>query len=176
MNRTDKSAAIELLKDKFSASEFFYLTDSSTLTVEQVNNLRRKCFEEGVEMKVVKNTMAIKALQRATEESYYEPLYEALKGPTAIMFTETANIPAKIIEEFRKKHDRPILKAAFIDKDVYIGDDKLTALAALKSKEELIGDVILLLQSPMKKLVGALQSGGNTLSGLVKALGERGES
>ncbi len=175
MTRAEKTTAIAELKEKFSNNSFFYLTDASTMTVEQVTKFRGLCFEKGVEMKVVKNTLAKKALEDSSEEKGYAPLYDALKGPTAIMFTETANVPAKIIEEFRKGSDRPILKAAYIDTAVYIGDDQLKSLAQLKSKEDLIGEVITLLQSPAKNVISALQSGGSTLSGLLKALEERGE-
>jgi len=114
MTRAEKGNQIEELKEKFSNSSFFYLTDSSTLSVEQVNQLRKICFEKGVEMKVVKNTLAKKAMEEAPEEKGYSELYESLRGPTAIMFTETANVPARIIEEFRKTNERPILKAAYI--------------------------------------------------------------
>jgi len=173
MTKAQKTALIAELKVKFSESSFFYITDSSTLTVEQTNNLRALCYEKGVEMKVVKNTLAIKALEENAEEKNYTPLFDALKGPTAIMFSETGNVPAKVIKEFREKAERPILKAAYIDSDIFIGDDQVEALANLKSKEDLIGDIILLLQSPIKNVVGSLQSGGNTIAGLVKALQER---
>jgi len=175
MNREDKTKAIEELKAKFSEAQFFYLTDSSALTVEQVNELRGKCFENNIEMKVVKNTLAKKALESVAEEKGYAPLYDVLHGPTSVLFTDTANAPAKIIEEFRKTHDKPVLKAAYIDSSIYIGDEYVKELAALKSKEELIGDVILLLQSPIKTVIGQLQSGGQTIAGLVKTLSERGE-
>lgn len=175
MTRAEKTTAIAELKEKFSNSSFFYLTDASTMTVEQVTKFRGLCFEKGVEMKVVKNTLAKKALEDAGEEKGYAPLFDALKGPTAIMFTETANVPAKIIEEFRKDSERPILKAAYIDTAVYMGDDQLKSLTELKSKEDLIGEVIILLQSPAKNVISALKSGGSTISGLLKALEERGE-
>ncbi len=175
MTRAEKTAAIEVLKEKFGNNNFFYLTDASTLTVEQVNDFRRKCFEKDVEMKVVKNTLAIKALESAPDEKGYEPLKQALKGPTAILFAATANVPAKLLKEFRENHERPLLKAAYIDSDVYLGDDQIDVLSELKSKEDLIGDVILLLQSPAKNVVASLQSGGQTISGLLKALSERGE-
>ena len=176
MTRSDKAAVIEQLKSKFSENQFFYITDSSTLTVEEVNKLRRKCFEDGVEMKVVKNKLAIKAMEALSGEKDLAPLYDSLKGPTTIMFTESANLPAKIIEEYRRTHEKPVLKAAYIDSDFYIGDGELRALASLKSKEELVGEVILLLQSPMQNVLGALQSGGNTISGLLKTLENRSES
>lgn len=174
MRKEQKTQAIEELTEKFSNAPFFYVTDSSALTVEQVNNLRGKCFEKGVEMKVVKNTLTKKALEKV-EGADYSELYDALKGPTALMFSSTANVPAKIIEEFRKSHDKPVLKAAYIDSSIYIGDDQVKALASLKSKEELIGEVILLLQSPAKNVISALSSGGGKLAGLVKALQERAQ-
>ena len=175
MTRSEKATVIEELKEKFSEYDFFYITDSSTMTVEQVNNLRRKFFENDVQMKVVKNTLAIKALEAADASKGYEGLYDALKGPTALLFTKTANVPAKVIKEFRgKKGERPIIKAAYIDSGIFIGDDQLAALASLKSKEELLGEVIGLLQSPAKNVISALKSGGNTIAGLVKALEERG--
>lgn len=177
MTRADKTTAIEELKEKFSNSSFFYLTDSSTLTVEEINKFRGMCYDKGVEMKVVKNTLVMKALQDAPEEKGYADLYEALKGPTAILFTETANSPAKILKEYRgAAGERPILKAAYIDSSVYVGDEQLKALASLKSKEELIGEVIGLLQSPAKNVISALKSGGSTLSGLLKALENRAEA
>lgn len=173
MNKTEKTALIAELKVKFGESSFFYITDASTLTVVEVNKLRALCFEKGVEMKVVKNTLAIKALEENAEEKNYTPLFESLKGPTAIMFSEVGNVPAKVIKEFRKNGERPILKAAYIDADVFIGDDQIDVLASLKSKEDLIGDIILLLQSPIKNVVGSLQSGGQTIAGLMKTLQER---
>lgn len=177
MTRAEKATAIEELKEKFSTSPFFYLTDSSSMTVEQISNLRRMCFDKDVQIKVVKNTLAIKALQAQTEDKDYGNIYEAFKGNTAIMFSETANLPGKILEEFRgAKGERPILKAAYIDTDVFLGDDKLKELAGLKSREDLIGEVISLLQSPAKNVISALKSGGNTLSGLLKTLEERAEA
>jgi large subunit ribosomal protein L10 len=174
MTKAEKAAAIEGLKDKFSNVSYFYLTDASTLTVEQVNNFRRLCFEKGVEMKVVKNTLAQKALESFEAERNYDALYESLKGPTAILFTETANVPAKVLKEFRKDSEKPVLKAAYIDTAIYIGDDQIDSLTKLKSKEELLGEVIGLLQSPAKNVISALQSGGQTIVGLLKALEERG--
>lgn len=123
-------------------------------------------------MSVVKNTLLRKAMD-TFEDKGYDKLYEAMAGPTAILFSTTGNIPAKLLEEFRKKNSRPILKAAYIDSAVYIGDDQISVLTKIKSKEELIGDVIGLLQSPAKNLISALKSGGSTIAGLVKALEER---
>jgi large subunit ribosomal protein L10 len=173
MTRAEKTTAIEELKQSFQENQYFYITDSSALTVEQVNNLRRLCHEKGVTMKVVKNTLAKKALEEIGENGHYSELWDALKGPTAVMFCETANVPAKLIKEFREKHDKPILKAAYIDSDIFLGDDQLDVLKSLKSKEELVGDIVILLQSPIKNLVGALNSGSSTIAGLVKALEER---
>lgn len=175
MTREEKAAQIAELKDKFDANPYFYITDSSTLTVEQVNKLRGLCFKENVEMKVVKNTLAIKALEALPAEKGYEGLYGSLKGPTTLMFSDVANKPAKLIKEFRKTSEKPVLKAAYIEAAIYEGDNQVDALAALKSKEELIGDIVLLLQSPMKNVIGSLNSGGSTISGLLKALEERAQ-
>ncbi|HMQ48616.1 MAG TPA: 50S ribosomal protein L10 [Saprospiraceae bacterium] len=175
MTKVEKTATIEELKEKLSDVQFFYLTDSSTLTVEKINAFRRICFEKGIEVRVVKNTLLRKALESFPEERRYDNLYEVLQGPTSVLFTENANLPAKILKEFRKENDKPVLKAAYIDSDVFLGDDQLDALATLKSKEDLLGEVVTLLLSPMQQLVGALQSGGNTISGLLKTLEERGE-
>ena len=172
MNKEQKTQAIADLKDQFENNPFFYLTDTSGLTVAQVNKLRRICFEKNVSMQVVKNTLVKKALE-SIEDKGFEGLYDSLKGPTAIMFAAVANEPAKLINDFRKTKPKPILKAAYIDFDVYIGDDQLDALKALKSKEELLGEIISLLQSPAKNVISALKSGGSTIAGLVKALEER---
>ncbi len=174
MTRSEKVAVVEELKEKFDNSSSFYVTDSSTLTVAEVNNLRGLCFEKGVELRVVKNTLVKKALEALPEDKNYAELYDTLKGPTALMFCETANLPAKLIEEFRKTHEKPVLKAAYIDSSVYVGDDQVKSLAALKSKEELVGEIIGLLQSPAKNVISALKSGGSTIAGILKTLEERG--
>ncbi|MEP7196935.1 MAG: 50S ribosomal protein L10 [Saprospiraceae bacterium] len=173
MTRDEKKQAIADLVDKFSNSQFFYVTDSSTLTVEQVNNLRRLCFEKEIEMKVVKNTLAKKALQSIEKNGEYAPVYDALEGPSAILFSQNAKSPAFLIEEFRKTNSKPTLKAAYIDSDVYSGDDQISILVKLKSKEDLIGEIIMILQSPAKNVISALKSGGSTIAGLVKTLQER---
>ncbi len=177
MTKAEKTLAIEELAVKFTDSKYFYVTDCSELNVETINKLRRTCFEQDIQLKVVKNTLIRKALEKAAEKNQenYEELYTVLKGASALMFTETGNAPAKLIKEFRGKEERPILKAAFVESDVYVGDNQLESLINIKSKEELIGDIILLLESPIKNLIGSLQSGGNTISGLLKALEERGE-
>lgn len=176
MNKAEKTQFIETLSAKLKDAEYFYVTDSSALTVEQVNNLRRQLFEKGIEMKVVKNTLMRKALDTLPEEKNVAGLYETLIGPTSILFTEVANAPAKILKEFRKTHDKPVLKAAYIDTDVFLGDDQIGPLSELKSKEDLLGEVIGLLQSPAKNVLSALQSGSQTIAGLIKALEERGEN
>jgi large subunit ribosomal protein L10 len=176
MTRDQKTVVIDELTQKFKDSSFFYITDSSKLNVEQINKFRGLCYEKDIEMRVVKNTLVKKALEAAGgEEAGYGDLYQALVGPTSLMFTSVANTPAKVIKEFRKSSDKPVLKAAFIDASVYLGDDSVDILAALKSKEELIGDVIMLLQSPAKNVISALKSSGSTIAGLVKTLQERGE-
>lgn len=176
MTKAEKAVVIKELSEKFKETSNFYFTDASGLTVAEVNNLRRKCFENGVEYKVVKNTLIRKALE--TVDADFSSLNdEVLTGFSGVMFTgaESANVPAKIIKEFKKADsaDRPKLKGASIDYDLFIGEEHLNTLATLKSKNELIGEIIGLLQSPAKNVVSALQSGGQTLSGLVKTLSER---
>ncbi len=173
MTRTQKTEVLEALKEKFANADYFYIADASTLSVAETNELRAAAYKAGVEIQVVKNTLARKALEAVAAEKNTEGLYEVLKGPTAIMFTESAKAPATVIKAFRKTHERPILKAAYIDTAIYLGDDQIEALTKIKSKEELVGDVILLLQSPIKNVIGALQSGGQTISGLLKTLEQR---
>jgi large subunit ribosomal protein L10 len=176
MTKADKTAVIEELKGKLADSEFFYITDSSTLTVENVNKLRGMLFEKGIEMRVVKNTLLRKAMEATADEKGFEPLYEHLKGPTSVMFTDVANAPAKVIKEFRKSSPKPVIKAAYIDSAIYEGDERLDELASIKSNEELLGDLLGLLQSPMRNLVGSLQSGQSTIMNLLKALEQREEA
>lgn len=173
MRKEEKALEIEDLKAKFDANQFFYITDSSSLTVAQINNFRRVCFEKGIEVKVVKNTLAKKAMETFDETKNYAALFDSLHGPTTLLFCETANLPAKVLKDFRKSSEKPVLKAAYIDSGVFVGDDQIDALSKLKSKEELIGEIIGLLQSPAKNVVSALQSAPNTIAGLVKALEER---
>jgi len=174
MTKTDKGAAIEALKERFENNEFFYIADASTLSADKTTQLRGMLFEKGISMQVVKNTLARKALEQLPEENNYAEVFEALKGPTALLFTDTANAPAKVIKEFRGDDgERPIIKAAYIASAVYMGDDKIDLLAKLKSREELIGDVLTLLQSPMQNLLSGLNSGGSQIAGLLKTLEER---
>ncbi len=175
MKKADKALMIDDLKEKFANNPYFYVTDSSCLSVEAINKFRRICFEKGIEVHVVKNTLAKKALEPNAEEKNYVAIYDALHGPTTLLFCETANLPAKVIKEFRKTNEKPLIKAAYIDSGVFMGDSSLDALASLKSKQELVGDIIGLLQSPAKNVISALKSGGNTLAGLMKALEERAQ-
>ena len=172
MNREEKSQYIEDLSAKLAGSGVFYLADTAELTVEKVNLLRRKCFANNVELKVVKNSLLKLALERIEDKDFSE-LYGVLTGGTSIMFAEVGNAPAKLIKDFRKKEDKPILKAAYIEESIYVGDDQLDTLVAIKSKEELIGDIIGLLQSPAKNVISALKSGGSTIAGLLKTLSEK---
>lgn len=174
MTREDKTAAIAELKEDLINSPFFYFADSSTLTVAKINQFRRMCFEKGVKVKVAKNTLIQKALESAGEEKGYKALFEVLHGPTTILISDNPKAPAKLIEEFRKTSERPILKAAYIDSSVFIGDDQLKALVSLKNKEELVGEIIGLLQSPGRTLAGQLKATGGKIAGIVKTLEERG--
>jgi len=171
MTKQEKDEIVKALSAKLNENSIFYLADISELSAENSTKLRRLAHKREVSLNVVKNTLLRKALEAA--EGSYEEFYEVLKGNTSIMFAEVGNAPAKLIEEFRKKSDRPILKGAYIEEAIYIGDDKVKTLTEIKSKEELIGDIIMLLQSPAKNVISALKSGGNTISGLVKALSER---
>ena len=172
MTKEEKNRAIDALSETLSAANVIYLTDTSELSAEATSTLRRTCYQREVRLTVVKNTLLKKAFERIEERDFSE-LYEVLSGPTALMLSETGNVPAKLIKEFRKKHKKPLLKAAYVEETCYIGDENLNALTEIKSKEEMIGDVIALLQSPIKNVIGALQSGGHTISGLVKTLSER---
>ena len=173
MRKEDKKVLIDSLTEKLKESSNFYLTDISTLNAADTSNLRRLCFKYDVEMQVVKNTLLKKAMENVDRE--YDELYEILKGNTSLMFTESGSAPAKLIKEFRKKSKYPILKGAFIEEATYIGDDMLDFLAAIKSKNELIADIVALLQSPAKNVVSALQSGGQKLSGILETLSEKSE-
>ena len=171
MTRQEKNDAIENLKESLSGIKTLYLADISGLDAAQTSALRRNCFKENIQLKVVKNTLLAKAME-ASEQDFGE-LTGILKGNTSLMFSESGNAPAKVIKNFRKKSDKPILKGAFIEEAIYIGDNQIDALEAIKSKEELIGEIITLLQSPAKNIVSALQSGGGKLSGILKTLSER---
>ena len=173
MTKEEKNQFIDVLDKSIQENSNFYLADISGLTAEESSTLRRLCFKREVSLQVVKNTLLKKALER--NDSNFEDLYNVLKGNTSIMFTDVANAPAKVIKEFRKKHDKPVFKAAHLDAAFYIGEEYLDTLSDLKSKDELIAEIIMLLQSPAKNIISSLQSGGSTLSGIVKTLSERVE-
>lgn len=173
MTREEKTAAIAELREELSNTPFFYLADSSTLTVDKINRFRRMCFEKGIKVKVAKNTLIQKALEGQPEEKGFKNLFEVLHGPTTILISDNPKAPAKLIEEFRKTEERPILKAAYVDSDVFIGDDQLKALSNLKTKDELVGEIIGLLQSPGRNLASLITATGGKIAGIVKALEER---
>ena len=171
MRRVEKEIIIDSLTEQINSASHFYLTDISELNAADTSSLRRKCFESEIELVVVKNTLLRLALEKS--EGNFNDLYDILTNSTSIMFCKTGNIPAKLIKEFRKAHERPVLKAAFVEQSIYLGDEQLETLSSLKSKDELIGDVLLALQSPMNNLLSALQSGGNNLAGALSTLAEK---
>ena len=171
MTREEKSQVIEALTAELAQSSNFYLTDLSGLNAVMTSNLRRACFKANVKLSVVKNTLLEKAME-ASEKDFGE-LPSTLKGNTSVMYSETGNAPAKVIKAFRKKSQKPFLKGAYIEEAIYIGDDQLDLLVDIKSKEELIGEIIGLLQSPAKNVVSALQSSGGKLSGIIKTLSQK---
>jgi len=171
MTREEKSRVIEDLTAQLADSNVVYIADISNLNAETTSNLRRACFKAGIQLNVVKNTLLEKAMEASS--NVYGDLPSIVKGNTSIMIAENGNAPAKIIKEFRKKSDKPILKGAYIHQAVFIGDNQLDALVALKSKEEVIGEIIGILQSPAKNVVSALKSGGGKIAGIVKTLSER---
>ena len=172
MNKEEKHDLVLALAEQMKEYGNFYITDTSDLTVAKINAIRRQCFESDIKMQVTKNSLIKKAME-AVEGDFTE-IYDVLKGSSSIMFSKSGTAPAKLIKQLRKKGDKPVLKAAYIDTAVFIGDNQLDALVNLKSKEQLVGEIIGLLQSPAKNVISALQSGGNTIAGLVKTLQERG--
>ena len=172
MTREEKAQYIDDLAAELNEANVFYLADTAELTVDVINNLRRKCFQSNIRMRVVKNTLLSKAMDRV-EGKDFGNLRDTLSGATSIMFSEVGNAPARLIEEFRKKNDKPILKGAYINEAVFIGDNQLSTLVSLKSREELIGDIIGLLQSPAKNVVSGLTGAGHKIAGILKTLEER---
>ena len=172
MKKELKDTIIVELGQKLKEYPHFYLVDLTGLNAEKTSDLRRKCFKSEIKLEVVKNTLLQKALEAS--EVDFSPLYDCLKGNTAVMFTTTANVPAKLLKEY-KKEGIPALKAAYAEESIFVGADRLEELAALKSKNELLADVVALLQSPAKNVVSALQSGSGTIHGLLQTLGERAE-
>jgi large subunit ribosomal protein L10 len=171
MTREEKSQVIEQLTAHLSENSIIYLTDISGLDAGTTSNLRRACFKAGVRLNVVKNTLLAKAME--SSEKDFGELSEVLKGNTSLMVSEKSNAPARVIKEFRRKSDKPLLKGAYIEQSIYVGDDLLDTLVEIKSKEELIGDIIGLLQSPAKTVISALKNSGGTIAGIVKTLSER---
>ena len=171
MRREEKEVIIDNLAQRLDETRHFYLTDISSLNAEETSNLRRKCFEKEISLLVVKNTLLRKAMEKS--EGDFNDLYDVLKDSTSIMFCETGNIPAKLIKEFRKTMEKPLLKAAFVEESIYIGDDQLEALSNIKSKDELLGDLLMLLQSPATNLVSALASSSSKIAGALLTLSEK---
>ena len=172
MTREEKSQVIEDLTGRLTENRVIYLADISGLNAIDTSNLRRACFKAGVKLAVVKNTLLAKAMESSDKD--FGELPTVLKGNTSMMFSEASNAPAKVIKEFRKgKQEKPILKGAYIEESIYVGDDQLDNLVNIKSKEELIGEIIGLLQSPAKNVISALQSGGGKLHGILQTLSER---
>lgn len=171
MTREEKSQVIENLTAQLNENTTIYLADISGLDAGTTNNLRRACFKAGVKLSVVKNTLLKKAMGE-TEKDFGE-LPDVIKGNTSLMFSEISNAPARVIKAFRKRSEKPLLKGAFIEETIYIGDDQLDTLVNIKSKDELIGDIISLLQSPAKNVISALKSGGGKLAGIIKTLSQK---
>ncbi|MTE26797.1 MULTISPECIES: 50S ribosomal protein L10 [Winogradskyella] len=171
MTREEKSVVIEELTAQLADNTNIYLTDISGLDAATTSNLRRACFKSNIKLAVVKNTLLEKAME-ASDKDFGE-LPTTLKGNTSVMYSETGNAPAKVIKEFRKKSEKPLLKGAFIEEAIYVGDDLLDTLVDIKSREELIGEIVTLLQSPAKNVISALKSSGGTIAGIVKTLSER---
>ena len=171
MTREEKSQVIEELTAQLASNTNIYLADISGLNAGSTSDLRRACFKANIKLAVVKNTLLVKAMEASEKD--FGALPSILKGNTSVMYSETGNAPAKVIKAFRKKSDKPLLKGAFIEEAIYIGDEQLDALVDIKSREELIGDIVGLLQSPAKNVVSALKSGGGKLAGIIKTLSER---
>ena len=172
MNKEEKHDVVLALAEQMKEYGNFYITDTSNLTVAKINDIRRKCFEADIKIQVTKNTLIRKAMEAVGGD--FTDIYGVLKGSSSVMFSKSGTAPAKLIKQLRKQGDKPVLKAAYIDSAVFIGDNQLDALVNLKSKEQLIGEIVGLLQSPAKNVLSALQSGGTTIAGLVKTLQERG--
>lgn len=171
MTREEKSQVIKALTTQLTEGNIIYLADISGLNALETSNLRRACFKANIKLAVVKNTLLSKAMDKADKD--FGDLPTSLKGNTSLMIAETGNAPAKLIKEFRKKSERPLLKGAYIEEAIYIGDNQLDTLVNIKSKEEVIGDIIGLLQSPTKNVISALKSGGGKIAGILQTLSEK---
>ncbi|MEI6883443.1 MAG: 50S ribosomal protein L10 [Bacteroidota bacterium] len=174
MKKEEKSQLIDSLVEQLNNANSFYIADIGDLNADNTSKLRRLCFKRNVSLQVVKNSLLLKAMER-TGKADFVALFPLLKGSTSILFSEVNNDPAKLIKDFRKTAKKPILKGAFVEETVFLGDDQLDALINIKSKNELIGDLIFMLQSPINNVMSALASGGNKLSGIVKTLSEKPE-
>lgn len=174
MTKEEKNALIEEITEILKNNNVIYLTDIEGLNAAQTSQLRRMCFNKKVQLRVVKNTLLKKAMERSGKN--FGELFPTLKGMTSLMIAESGSTPARLILEVRKKSEKPILKGAYVEEAIFVGDHQLTVLENLKSREELIGDIILLLQSPIKNVVSALNSGGQTIAGLLKTLEERAKN
>jgi|TARA_Y100000385_G_scaffold143288_1_gene148610 large subunit ribosomal protein L10 len=172
MKKEEKQVMIDDLSKRLDENNIIYIADISSLDAVATSSLRRQCFAKNIKLSVVKNTLLKKAMENVQGKDFTE-LYDILPGPTAIMLSDTGNLPAKLIKDFRKKSDKPVLKGAFVEESIYIGDDQLNLLADIKSKDELIGEVIGLLQSPAKNVISALTSSKGKIAGLVKTLSEK---
>ncbi|RKD87951.1 50S ribosomal protein L10 [Mangrovibacterium diazotrophicum] len=171
MKKSEKLDIIDNLTQEINSYSHFYLADTADLNAEDTSSLRRQCFNKQIKLVVVKNTLLRKALENSEKNA--EELYDVLKGNTSIMFCEVGNEPAKLIKEFGKKYKKPVLKAAYVEESVYVGENQLEALTSIKSKNELLGELVGLLQSPIKTVLGQLQSGGNTIHGILQTLSEK---
>ncbi|MCD4683233.1 MAG: 50S ribosomal protein L10 [Bacteroidales bacterium] len=171
MRKEEKNQLVDSITEQLNENKTIYLADTADLNAESTSDLRRLCFKKNVKLVVVKNTLLKRAMEKS--EKNLDELYDALKGPTSLMFAEAGNTPAKLIKEFRKTNKKPFLKGAYVEEVTYLGDDKLEFLVNIKSKNELIADVIALLQSPAKNVISGLQSGGQTLTGVLKTLSEK---
>ena len=172
MNKNEKQLMIDDLSKRLDDNNVIYITDISDLDAVATSALRRQCFAKNIKLSVVKNTLLKKAMENVQGKNFTE-LYDILPGPTAIMLSDTGNLPAKLIKDFRKKNDKPILKGAFVEESVYVGDDQLNSLVDIKSKDELLGEIVGLLQSPAKNVISALTSSKSTIAGIVKTLSEK---
>jgi len=171
MRKEEKNQLIDSIASQLDNNNTIYIADTSNLNAEDTSNLRRLCFKKDIKLTVVKNTLLKRAMEKS--EKNLDELYEILKGPSSLMFSEAGNAPAKLIKEFRKKSDKPVLKGAYVEEVSYLGDDQLELLVNIKSKNELIADVIALLQSPAKNVISGLQSAGQNLTGILKTLSEK---
>ena len=172
MTKEQKQSMIDELSNSLDSNGVIYITDISELDAAATSALRRQCFAKNIKLSVVKNTLLKKAMENVKGKDFTE-LYDVLPGPTAIMLSEVGNIPARLIKDFRKKNNKPLLKGAFVEESIYVGDDQLGTLVDIKSKDELIGEIVGLLQSPAKNVISALNSGKSTIAGLVKTLSEK---